>query len=199
MFTGIVETTGTIEEIIQAGGNLTFIISSSISNEFKADQSVMHNGVCLTVEENGKNGRHRVTAIQETLEKTMLSDCTPGEILNLERSMKSDGRIDGHFVQGHVDACGTVSSIVDLDGSREYHIEFQEEYENLIVPQGSICMNGISLTVSSSNPERHLFGVSIIPFTMEVTNLKNLREGNRVNLEFDIIGKYINKIMGKYA
>ena len=108
MFTGIVETTGIIENIIEESKNRTFIISSPISDEFKADQSVMHNGVCLTVEEEGKNGQHRVTAIQETLKKTMLSDCRTGQILNLERSMKSDGRIDGHFVQGHVDSCGTI-------------------------------------------------------------------------------------------
>ena len=197
MFTGIVETTGIIEEIQDHSGNKTFMVSSAISNDLKTDQSVMHNGVCLTVEEDGKNGLHRVTAIQETLKKTMLSACKKGDALNLERSMTSDGRVDGHFVQGHVDTCGTVSEILDLGGSREYHIHFPEEFENLIVPQGSICLNGISLTVSTSNPEKHTFGVSIIPFTLEITNLKHLQINDRVNLEFDIIGKYINKIMSR--
>jgi riboflavin synthase len=196
MFTGIVEAVGIIESIRESGGNRTFIVSSAISDELHADQSLAHNGVCLTVEESGKNGRHRVTAISETLSKTMLGSALPGQRLNLERSLRADARIDGHFVQGHVDACGIVERIVLLEGSREIQIQVPGEFETLIVAQGSICVNGISLTVARTDEYNHIFTVCIIPYTMEVTNLADLREKDRVNLEFDILGKYIQKLAG---
>jgi len=193
VFAGIIETTATLEEIRTHGTNRTLILSSPISDELTADQSVAHNGVCLTVEENGSGGRHRVTAIEETLQKTMLGELNVGERVNLERSLRANGRVDGHFVQGHVDTCGRVEEIVDRNGSRDYRISFPAQFERLIVPQGSICVNGISLTVASSDPEHHLLSVSIIPYTMELTNLGDLEAGARVNLEFDILGKYILK------
>ncbi len=194
MFTGIIEAVGKVENIEKKGSNINFILSCPFTNELKIDQSLAHNGCCLTVVEiNG--AQYTVTAIDETLEKTNLGKWEVGTIVNLERCMKMDGRLDGHIVQGHVDKTGEVIAIENKDGS--YFITFQ--YDNsgdfITVPQGSITVNGISLTVANSNNNQ--FSVAIIPYTWEFTNMKHLTIGDKVNLEFDIIGKYIAKLMSK--
>jgi riboflavin synthase len=194
MFTGIIETIGTIEEVKSTGTNKTFWISSSLSPEFKVDQSISHNGVCLTVEEVQGN-RHRVTAIAETLQKSNLGHWETGGLVNIERCMLMNGRLDGHIVQGHVDARGTCTSVETKEGSWEYSFSFPSSFASLIIEKGSICVNGISLTVVNSKDDT--FSVAIIPYTYEHTNLQNVKPGDTVNLEFDIIGKYVAKLMGK--
>jgi len=191
MFTGIVEATGFIESITNEGTNSTFWISSPLSDEFKIDQSISHNGVCLTVDAVDP-GRHRVTAVSETLEKSNLGKLRTGEVVNLERSMMMNGRLDGHIVQGHVDTTGTCESARDLDGSWEYRFKFDDQFGALIIEKGSICLNGISLTIFDTT--NNGFSVAIIPYTYNFTNMKFLKAGDPVNLEFDMVGKYINRI-----
>ena len=191
MFTGIIESTGIIKEVIDEGSNKTFWISSPISKELKVDQSLSHNGVCLTVEEI-KDGMHQVTAIEETLLKTDLANWKAGTVINLERCMLLDGRIDGHIVQGHVDTTATCIDIVEKQGSREFSFQFEIQFAKYIIEKGSITINGISLTLFNIGTDT--FTVAIIPYTFEHTNMKTLKKGDLVNLEFDMIGKYINRI-----
>lgn len=192
MFTGIIETQGLIKSIDQQGTNTTFWIASPISSELKVDQSVSHSGVCLTVEEI-RNGLHRVTAIKETLDKTTLSDWKTGDIVNLERCMVMNGRLDGHIVQGHVDTTAICVDRKELDGSWEFRFRFPASFTGLIIEKGSISLNGISLTIF--NIGREEFSVAVIPYTFEHTNIQQLRTGSRVNLEFDLIGKYVARLM----
>ena len=191
MFTGIIESTGIIKEVIDEGSNKTFWISSTISKELKVDQSLSHNGVCLTVEE-VKDGMHRVTAIEETLLKTDLANWKAGTVINLERCMLLDGRIDGHIVQGHVDGIATCIDVVDKKGSWEFSFQFEIQFAKYIIEKGSITINGISLTLFNIGTDT--FTVAIIPYTFEHTNMKTLKKDDLVNLEFDMIGKYINRI-----
>lgn len=188
MFTGIVESIGLIKEIATSGTNKTFWIESTLSSSFRIDQSVAHNGVCLTVED-VKENLHRVTAVEETLSKTDLNQWEIGTHLNMERSLLPTNRLDGHFVQGHVDTTATCIKIKDKQGSYEFEFEFPKKFAELIIEKGSICVNGISLT--AFDVKKHFFKVAIIPFTFEHTNLQFVKEGDLVNLEFDMIGKYI--------
>jgi riboflavin synthase len=188
MFTGIIETTGLVQEITTSGTNKTFWIESPLSSSFKVDQSIAHNGVCLTVEEI-TDSRHRVTAVQETLEKTALDGWSRGSIVNIERSLLPSARVDGHFVQGHVDGTGICKKIRDRQGSWEFEFWFSKKFAPLVIEKGSISVNGISLT--AFNVKKNSFKVAIIPYTYEHTNLKQLVEGDVVNLEFDMLGKYI--------
>ncbi len=192
MFTGIIENLGKVWDIKSEKGNVHLIIESEISNELKIDQSVAHNGVCLTVV--GTNDRkHTVTAISETLNKTNLGSLNPGDLVNLERCMKLNGRIDGHIVQGHVDQIGTCLEVKEENGSWLFTFQYNARVGNVTVEKGSICVNGISLTVVNSN--KGDFSVAIIPYTFEHTNLRNIDTGDTVNLEFDIIGKYVARLM----
>ncbi len=184
MFTGIIETTGIIKEITASGTNKTFWIESPLSPELKIDQSLSHNGACLTVEEI-KEDLHRVTAIKETLDKTNLGDWKIGDLINLERCLQMNGRLDGHIVQGHVDTTAICVDIKKLKGSWELEFEFPKKFSNLIIEKGSISLNGISLTIF--NAKKKSFKVAIIPYTFENTNIKTLVTGNLVNLEFDMI------------
>ncbi len=192
MFTGIVENTGIVTHIIKQGTNYTYWIESHLSKELKVDQSLSHSGVCLTVEEISNNA-HRVTAIEETLNKTSLQSWEKGTIVNLERCLPMNGRLDGHFVQGHVDTTGTCVSRESRDGSWEFRFSFPEEFAALVIEKGSISMNGISLTIF--NITHTEFTVAIIPFTFEHTNIRNIHPGDLVNLEFDVIGKYLLRKM----
>lgn len=192
MFTGIIETLGKITDLRHDQGNLHITVESAISNELKIDQSVAHNGVCLTVVA-VEDGKHTVTAIEETLNKTSLGHLKTGEPVNLERCMQMNARLDGHIVQGHVDQTATCTQFKALDGSWEYTFEYDASNGNVTVEKGSICVNGISLTVVNS--QANSFSVAIIPYTYEHTNLHNVREGSVVNLEFDIIGKYVARLM----
>jgi riboflavin synthase len=188
MFTGIIEATGLVKEVISNGSNKTFWIESPLSADLKTDQSVSHNGACLTVEE-VKEGLHRVTAVDETLQKTNLGDWIPGTMVNLERCLAMNGRLDGHFVQGHADCTGICSDVLEKDGSWEFSFSFPEKFAALLVEKGSVTINGISLTVFDVKKKR--FRVAIIPYTFEHTNIQAVKAGDRVNLEFDLIGKYI--------
>ena len=194
MFTGIVEATATVENIETQGTSVHFTMSCPFTDELKIDQSLSHNGCCLTIEKI-ENQRYGVTAIQETLEKTNLGSWKIGTKVNLERCVLMNGRLDGHIVQGHVDQTGTIKSIENLNGSHYITIAYTEKDGFTTVPQGSITVDGISLTVAHSGENE--FSVAIIPYTWEHTNLKNLEVGDRVNLEFDIIGKYVAKLMKK--
>jgi len=196
MFTGIIETTGIVKNLEKEGSNVHLTIESSISNELKIDQSLAHNGVCLTVVA-VEEDRHVVTAVEETLLRSNLGDLKEGDLLNLERAMRSDGRLDGHIVQGHVDTTATCTGVDEREGSWYFHFKYQPSEEHLLVDKGSICVDGVSLTVV--NPEADTFQVAIIPYTWEYTNFKKLREGDKVNLEFDIIGKYIARYAALYA
>jgi len=188
MFTGIVESLGTIKEIAIHGTNKTFWIESPLSSSFKIDQSISHDGVCLTVEDVRQN-LHRVTAVEETLEKTNLNQWGIGTYINIERSLLPTNRLDGHFVQGHVDTTGICQKIKDRRGSHEFEFDFPKKFAELIIEKGSICINGISLT--AFDVKKHSFKVAVIPYTFEHTNLQFLRENDGVNIEFDMIGKYI--------
>lgn len=188
MFTGIVESTGIVKEIISNGSNRTFWIESPISQQLKVDQSVSHSGVCLTVEELNSNS-HRVTAIKETLKKTNLGDWSAGTNVNLERSLQLGDRLDGHIVQGHVDAVAICKNVIEKNGSWEYTFEFPKKFASLIIEKGSIAINGISLTAFSVKVKN--FTVAIIPYTFEHTNINKVTKGTIVNLEFDMIGKYL--------
>ena len=192
MFTGIIETLGTITELRHEQGNLHITVESSIAAELKIDQSVAHNGVCLTVITLA-DGKHTVTAIEETLNKTSLGHLKTGDLVNLERCMQMNARLDGHIVQGHVDQTATCIDFKALDGSWEYTFEYDAAQGNVTVEKGSICVNGISLTVVNSH--NNSFSVAIIPYTFEHTNLQHVKTGSVVNLEFDIIGKYVARLM----
>jgi len=192
MFTGIIETLGTVTDLQRDGGNLHITVASAITHELKIDQSVAHNGVCLTVIAVA-DGLHTVTAITETLNKTNLGYLQVGHLVNLERCMQMNARLDGHIVQGHVDQTAVCTAFKMLDGSWEYTFEYDSENGNVTVEKGSICVNGISLTVVNSGP--NYFSVAIIPYTFEHTNLQSVRQGSIVNLEFDIIGKYVARLM----
>ena len=194
MFTGIVEATATVENIETRGTSVHFTMSCPFTDKLKIDQSLSHNGCCLTIEKI-ENQRYGVTAIQETLEKTNLGSWKIGTKVNLERCVLMNGRLDGHIVQGHVDQTGTIKSIENLNGSHYITIAYTEKDGFTTVPQGSITVDGISLTVAHSRENE--FSVAIIPYTWEHTNLKNLEIGSKVNLEFDIIGKYVAKLMKK--
>ncbi len=191
MFTGIIEGLGILQEIVEKGSNKTFFIQSDIAPEMKIDESICHNGVCLTVEDIS-NDLYRVTAIKETLDKTNIGTWKTKESINLERSMKMNGRLDGHIVQGHVDSTATCTSVKDTDGSHEFTFEFDEKFAGLIIEKGSICLNGISLTVF--NLGINIFSVAIIPYTHKHTNMQYLETGMKVNIEFDMIGKYVNRL-----
>jgi riboflavin synthase len=194
MFTGIIETTGKIISLQKDRTNLILEISSSFIEEIKVDQSIAHNGVCLTVEKKLVNN-YFVCAIDETLQKTNLNDLKIGDEVNLERCMKMGGRLDGHIVQGHVDGIATCKEIIDFNGSKEFVFEYDSK-EHVTVSKGSVTVNGISLTVVQS--EKNKFSVAIIPYTLEHTNFKNLKMGDRVNIEFDIIGKYVQRMMSAH-
>ena len=193
MFTGIIEARGIVNEVKRQGGNTSFLIASPISSQMKADQSVSHDGVCLTVTGIEDNS-HWVTAVNETLIRSNLGSLKRGDEVNLERSMQANGRFDGHMVQGHVDGVGLCKSIVDKNGS--WLFEFSHRSSgNLVVEKGSIAVNGVSLTCF--NVTGSSFTVSVIPYTYEHTNLRNLKPGDAVNLEFDLIGKYVKKLLGE--
>jgi len=194
MFTGIIETLAKLEHIEKEQSNVHFTFSSSITPQLKVDQSVAHNGVCLTVVKI-HNEQYTVTAIDETLQKTNLGHLQIGNLVNLERCMAANGRFDGHIVQGHVDETGTVTNIVDNNGSWTYTVSYQKLSHNVTVEKGSVTINGTSLTVVNS--QDHSFSVCIIPYTYENTIFKTLKIGDTVNLEFDIVGKYVAKMLGK--
>ena len=195
MFTGIIETTGIIQSVEREGSNVTYSIDSTLCQELKVDQSIAHDGVCLTVIElQPETNIHKVTAIWETLQKTNLSQWQVGKKVNLERCLTLNGRLDGHIVQGHVDTVGTCIERKDMDGSWLFTIQHPIG-EFITVEKGSICLNGVSLTVVDSADGQ--FSVAIIPYTYEFTNFHQLQPGDLVNLEFDVIGKYIQKLLGK--
>jgi len=190
MFTGIVESLGIVTEIEIDRGNIDFTIQSKISGELKIDQSVSHNGVCLTVTKVSED-THTVTAVKETLEKSSLKTFSVNDLINLERAMRLGDRLDGHLVQGHVDGVAKCVDVSINDGSWIYKFEFDISNEALIIEKGSICINGVSLTVF--NIEKNTFNVTIIPYTFENTSFKKLNKGDLVNVEFDMIGKYLAK------
>ncbi|MDL5049462.1 riboflavin synthase [Oscillatoria amoena NRMC-F 0135] len=192
MFTGIIEALGKIERIVVDQTNKHFCISSPISSEFKIDQSVSHNGVCLTVTK-ADGGRYWVTAVDETLRRTTCGILKEGSLINLERSMKADGRLEGHIVQGHVDQVGRCTNVQDVGGSWLFDFEYDPAGGNVTVEKGSVCIDGVSLTCFNSTS--NAFRVTIIPYTFENTRFKILRSGDSVNLEFDIIGKYVKRLL----
>jgi riboflavin synthase len=194
LFTGIIETLGTVTQLQKEQSNLHITIQSAISKDLKIDQSVAHNGVCLTVVAIADDS-HTVTAIDETLQKSNIGDLNIGDLVNLERCMQMNGRLDGHIVQGHVDQTAVCINLQESDGSWVYTFEYNATNGNVTVEKGSICVNGISLTVVNSKDNS--FSVAIIPYTYEHTNLQQVKVGNKVNLEFDIIGKYVAKMIGK--
>jgi riboflavin synthase len=190
MFTGIIETIGTVASVVLNGTNYTFQITSPISPELKVDQSVAHNGVCLTAEAIEGN-THRVTAIAETMSKTNLSQWQPGSLVNIERCMVMNGRLDGHIVQGHVDCTAVCTQRIDKRGSWEFQFEFPEQFAPLVIEKGSISVNGTSLTCFAVS--RNHFTVAIIPYTFEHTSINQLKMGDLANIEFDLIGKYVQR------
>lgn len=194
MFTGIVETTAEVVEIIAEGTNLTFRLRSVLAPELKVDQSVSHNGVCLTVTSLHED-TYTVTAVDETLKKTNLGQWKIGTKVNVERCMPANGRFDGHIVQGHVDQTGICTYIAEVGGSWLFDFKYDASVGNITVEKGSICVNGVSLTVFNSEDDG--FRVTIIPYTYEHTNFHQLQVGDIVNLEFDILGKYMQKILAK--
>jgi riboflavin synthase len=191
MFTGIIETVGKVTALESMGSNMSFWVESAISSDLKVDQSVSHEGVCLTVEAI-ENGRHRVTAIEETLKKTNLKNWQKGKLVNLERCMVMNGRLDGHIVQGHVDTAALCTRRKEGGGSWEFSFEIDSSFGHLIIEKGSIALNGTSLTVF--NVSKNGFTVAIIPYTFEHTSISQVNIGDTVNIEFDIIGKYISRL-----
>jgi len=191
MFTGIIETLGIVQEIKKDKDNLHITLASTITDELQIDQSVAHNGICMTVVAISKN-LYTVTAIGETVKKTNISYWKTGDIVNLERAMKLGDRLDGHIVQGHVDQIGSCISVKETNGSWYYTFEYDESIKNITIEKGSITVNGVSLTVVDSRNNQ--FSVAIIPYTFENTNFKTFKVGTKVNLEFDLIGKYISKL-----
>jgi len=192
MFTGIIESLGVVVSTEEEGTNRHFVIKSAISGELKVDQSVSHNGVCLTVTRTG-GGSHHVTAVAETLEKSNLGNLRNGDHVNLERCMLNNGRFDGHIVQGHVDQTAVIRSIKDVEGSWLFDFEYDAARGNITVEKGSIAVNGVSLTCFNSRANS--FAAAIIPYTFHHTNFHQLRVGDTVNLEFDIIGKYVKRLL----
>ena len=192
MFTGIIETTGIIKEIISQGTNKTFWVASSLAQDLKIDQSLSHNGVCLTIEEI-KAGMHRITAIEETILKTNLGSWQKETMINLERCMMLNGRLDGHIVQGHVDCTATCIEVVDKAGSWEYSFIYPRQFAAFIIEKGSVTINGISLTCFNVTDET--FAVAIIPYTFEHTNMSDLQKADMVNIEWDVVGKYVQRMM----
>ena len=188
MFTGIIEKTGIIKEVNSNGTNTSFWVESSLAPELKVDQSLSHNGVCLTVEEI-KNGRHRVTAIEETILKTNISNWKNESIINLERCMQLNGRLDGHIVQGHVDCTAECINLVEKEGSWEFTFALPEKFAALVIEKGSVCVNGISLT--AFNVSNSCFTVAIVPYTYNNTNIKKVVLNSLINVEWDLLGKYI--------
>ena len=197
MFTGIVEATGKVVNIEKDKSNFNITIETPVAQELKIDQSMSHDGVCLTVVKvDYEKNQYIVTAIQETLDKTNLGTWTPGYEVNLERSMKMDGRFDGHIVQGHVDQTAVCCKVEEMDGSWKYTFQYDVSKNNITVEKGSISVNGVSLTVVDSKPG--LFSVAIIPFTYQVTNFHNFKEGTTINIEFDVFGKYVARLLKLY-
>ena len=192
MFTGIIETLGVVKEVITKGSNKSFWIESSISPKLKIDQSLSHDGACMTIEEI-RDKTHRITAVKETLKKTNLELWQPGYTVNLERALRLNDRMDGHLVQGHVDTTGICLKKREKGDNLELTIEFPGKYAKFIIEKGSICVNGISLT--AFNVKKKSFRVAIVPYTFENTNIKHLQKGDRVNLEFDLIAKYLSKAL----
>jgi len=195
MFTGIIESLGKIKKLTPEGSNLHMEVESILTPELKIDQSVAHNGVCLTVVEL-KESTYTITAIKETLDKTNLKGLNVGDVVNLERAMKLGDRLDGHLVQGHVDQVGVCTHVKEENGSWGYTFAYDGSLGNMTIEKGSITINGTSLTVVNSN--RESFSVAIIPYTYEHTNFKTLKKGSSVNLEFDIVGKYLKRLNEKY-
>ena len=193
MFTGIIETLAVISKLEKDKGNLTITLKTKLALEFKIDQSVSHNGICLTVV-HVLEDQYTVTAIEETIEKSSIGSWRVGDIINLERAMKIGDRLDGHMIQGHVDQVGECSQVLEKNGSWMFTVQYAKS-NNVTVEKGSIAINGISLTVVNSN--ENSFSVAIIPYTYEHTNFKNLKIGDCVNLEFDILGKYLAKMLSK--
>ncbi|WP_439132158.1 riboflavin synthase [Polaribacter sp.] len=191
MFTGIIETLGTVTNVVKEQENVHLTIKSSITNELKVDQSVAHNGVCLTVVAIN-NDEYKVTAIKETIDKTNIGKLKVNDIVNLERAMKLGDRLDGHIVQGHVDETGTCTFIKDENGSTAYTFTYNSDKNNVTIEKGSITINGVSLTVVNST--KNGFSVAIIPYTWDNTTFKTLQVGDAVNLEFDVIGKYVARL-----
>jgi riboflavin synthase len=195
MFTGIIESMGEIISLTSEGSNVHIEVKSTITHELKIDQSLAHNGVCLTVVEiNGDN--YIVTAIKETLDKSNIGDLKVGNLVNLERSMKLQERLDGHIVQGHVDQTAICTNIVKEKGSAYYTFQYEDTYNNVTIEKGSVTINGVSLTVVNSKENE--FSVAIIPYTVAHTNFKEFKTGTKVNLEFDVVGKYIKRLMQGY-
>ncbi|MBE7439634.1 MAG: riboflavin synthase [Spirochaetales bacterium] len=190
MFTGIIESQADVIALEEAGGSRRFYLQSELANEFQVDQSVCHDGVCLTVEEQ-RSGQYRVTAIPQTLERTTLGSWKKNQRINLERSLLATSRLDGHFVQGHVDQVASVLAVEERGGEWRYTLELSPDSAHLVVGRGSIAVNGISLTVADLKP--HEFTVAIIPYTYQHTNMSALQVGSKVNLEFDILGKYLDR------
>ena len=193
MFTGIIETLGRVVKIQNDKGNIHFTIQTDITNELKVDQSVAHNGVCLTVVEITED-TYVVTAIKETLDKTNLGTLSENDLVNIERAMKLGDRLDGHIVQGHVDQTAVCTQVSENDGSWFYTFEYSAEANNITIEKGSITVNGVSLTVVDS--EKNQFSVAIIPYTYEHTGFSSFKKGTIVNLEFDVIGKYVARLQG---
>ena len=191
MFTGIIETLGTIQEIKKDKDNIHITIASSLTDKLQIDQSVAHNGICMTVVAIDKD-LYTVTVIGETIKKTNISYWQTGDIVNLERAMKLGDRLDGHIVQGHVDQIGNCIVAKETNGSWYYTFEYDAALENITIEKGSITVNGVSLTVVDSG--KNNFSVAIIPYTFEHTNFNSFKEGTKVNLEFDVIGKYVSKL-----
>ena len=191
MFTGIIETLGTVKQLTTVKDNLDITIESSITNQLKIDQSVAHNGVCLTVVEINDD-QYKVTAIKETLDKTNIGDLQINDIVNIERAMKLGDRLDGHIVQGHVDQTAICTEATETNGSWLYTFEYDPKLNNITIEKGSITVNGVSLTVVNS--QKNSFSVAIIPYTYEHTNFKQFKIGTKINLEFDVIGKYVKRL-----
>jgi riboflavin synthase len=191
MFTGIIENLATINKLVKEGSNLHITVQSSITNELKIDQSVAHNGVCLTVV-NIEEDTYTVTAIQETLDKTNIGSLTSNQLVNIERGMKLSDRLDGHIVQGHVDQTANCISILEENGSWVFTFEYDKNLNNITIEKGSITVNGVSLTVVNSKLNQ--FSVAIIPYTYNNTTFKTLKVGDKANLEFDVIGKYVKRL-----
>jgi len=197
MFTGIVEKTGKVVNVERDRGNINFTIEVSFGDELKVDQSMAHDGVCLTITDVDKaKKQYVVTAVQETLDKTNLSEWKIGYEVNLERSMPMEARFDGHIVQGHVDQTAVCTGVEETEGSWKFWFKYDPDENNITVEKGSISVNGVSLTVVDSRPNE--FSVAIIPFTYDVTNFHNFKNGSVVNIEFDIFGKYVDKLLKQY-
>lgn len=191
MFTGIIKELGKIKDVSTTGSNRTFLIQSPLASQLKVDESLAHNGVCLTVEEI-TNNIYKVTAIEETIKKTNVADWKEGDLINLEQAMQMNDRLDGHIVQGHVDGTGICVNKTDKNGSVEFTFQFSKTFAPLVIEKGSICVNGVSLTAFNVSEDH--FSVAIIPYTFSHTNFQSLNEDDFVNLEFDLLGKYVARI-----